>query len=150
NLAKAHDLGIQLLDVAEQTHLEDKVEQLQKGTGQLIEAHRMLGQTLFYYGRFAAARDQLERGIALYDPQLQSFLVDAHGIDPGIVCLTYFGYVQWFLGFADEARDYSERALSNAERLGHPFTLAFALAFRAYLCQHLGDVEGTRNYAQRA
>ena len=31
----------------------------------------------------------------------------------------------------------------------HPFTLAFALAFSAYLCQHLRDVEGTRDYANR-
>ena len=50
----------------------------------------------------------------------------------------------WFLGCSDQAREYSEQALSNAERLRHPFTLAFALALGAYLCQHLRDVEGTR------
>jgi predicted ATPase len=32
----------------------------------------------------------------------------------------------------------------------HPFTLAFALAFGAYLCQHLRDIEGARDYANRA
>ncbi|MGC8050134.1 hypothetical protein, partial [Salmonella enterica] len=32
----------------------------------------------------------------------------------------------------------------------HPFSLAFALVFGAYLCQHLRDIEGTRDHANRA
>ncbi len=150
DLTKAHDLGAQLLDMAEQAQHEHAVAREQREAGILIEAHRMLGQTLFYHGKFAAARDHLARGMALYDPQLHHSLVETHGIDPGIVCSSYFGYVHWFLGLSDLARDYSRRALAEAKRMNHPFTLAFALAFRAYLCQHLGDVEGTLDHAESA
>ena len=68
-------------------------------------------------------------------------LVENHGIDPGIVCLSYLGYLKWFLGHGDEAQKYSDQALFNAERIRHPFTLAFASTFRAYLSQHLRDAE---------
>jgi class 3 adenylate cyclase/predicted ATPase len=149
DLAKAHDLGAELLNMVEQGQHEDAATQDQRTTGTLIEAHRMLGQTLFYRGQFAAARDHLERGMALYDPRLHHALVETHGIDPGVICLSYFGYLQWFIGLPDSAREYSKRALSEAERMNHPFTLAFAVAFSAYLCQHLGDVEGTRYQAER-
>ena len=77
-------------------------------------------------------------------------LTEKLGIDPGVVSLSYLGYLLWFLGRPDMARQYSEQAISNAEHMRHPFTLAFALAFGAYLCQHMRNVEGTRDYANRA
>jgi class 3 adenylate cyclase/predicted ATPase len=149
DLGKAHDLGTQLLKLAECRHPNEMADQVSQRTGHLIEAHRALGMTMFWGGRFVASREHLERGIGLYDPNHHGALSEAHGIDPGIVCLTYLGYLLWFLGFPDQARECSEKALSNAEKMRHPFTLAFALAFRAYLCQHLRDVEGTRDYANR-
>jgi class 3 adenylate cyclase/predicted ATPase len=150
DLVKAHDLSVRLLKLAEHTDQNETADQARKSTGYLIEAHRALGQTMLYSGRFVASRDHFERGIDLYDPNLHGSLIETHGIDPGIVCLSYFGYVLWFLGRPDRARACSEQALSKAQELGHPFTLAFALAFRAYLCQHLRDAEGTRDYADRA
>jgi tetratricopeptide (TPR) repeat protein len=150
DLAKARDLGAQLLEIAEQADNEQAVGQSEHRTGQLVEAHRMLGQTMLYGGRLGEARHHLERGIALYDPRLHGSFAETHGIDPGIVCISYFGYAQWFLGSPDIAREYSARALANAERMGHPFTLVFALAFSAYLCQHLRDVQKTRDFAEKA
>jgi class 3 adenylate cyclase/predicted ATPase len=149
DLPKAHELGVQLLNLAEGTRLNEAAELVRQKTGNLIEAHRALGMTMFWGGRFVDSRDHLERAMVLYDPNLHSSLSETHGIDPGIVCLMYLGYLRWFLGFPDEARECSKRALSNAERMRHPFTLAYALAFRAYLCQHLRDAEGTLDYATR-
>jgi len=148
DLVRAHELGAQLLKLAERTHQNETADQSQK-TGYLIEAHRALGQTMFWGGRFVASRVHLERGIGLYDPNLHGSLSETHGIDPGIVCMTYLGYLLWFLGCPDQAREWSAQALSQAERKRHPFTLAFALAFRTYLCQHLRDAEGTRDHANR-
>jgi class 3 adenylate cyclase/predicted ATPase len=149
DLLKAHDLGTQLLKLAKSTHPNETTDQVRQKTADLIEAHRALGMTKFWGGRFVAARYHLERGMGLYDPNLHGSLTETHGIDPGVVCLTYLGYLRWFLGFSDEARKSCEKALSNAETMQHPFTLAFALAFRAYLCQHLRDIEGTLDYATR-
>jgi predicted ATPase len=64
--------------------------------------------------------------------------------------LSYLGYLLWFLGQPDTARRHNEQAISNAEERRHPFTVAFALVFGAYLCQHLRDVEATKDYASRA
>jgi class 3 adenylate cyclase/predicted ATPase len=149
DLVKAHNLGVQLLELAERTHRNETADQARQRTGHLIEAHRALGQTMLYSGRFVASRAHFERGFSLYNPKLHSSLIEIHGIDPGIVCLSYLGYLLWFLGCPDQAREYSKQALSNAETMRHPFTLAFALAFRAYLCQHVRDVEGTRDHAER-
>jgi predicted ATPase/class 3 adenylate cyclase len=150
DLIKAHDLSEQLLKLAKRTHPNKTAEQQRQETGHLIEAHRALGMTLLYRGRFVAARAHFERGIGLYDPNLHRHLIETHGIDPGIVSLSYLGYLLWFLGYSDQARHHTEQAIFNAEEIRHPFTLAFALVFGAYLCQHLRDVEGTRDYAHRA
>ena len=76
--------------------------------------------------------------------------MERHGTDPGVVSLSYLGYLLWFLGRPDAARQHSEQAILHAEKIRHPFSLAFALVFGAYLCQHLRDIEGTRDHANRA
>jgi class 3 adenylate cyclase/predicted ATPase len=150
DLSHASLLGNQLLELAGRTPSDGTPEQARQNAGLFIEAHRALGQTGLYEGRFVTSRKHFERGISLYDSDLHQHLVETHGIDPGIVCLSYLGYVLWFLGCPDQARRWSERALANAEGTRHPFSLAFALTFTAYLCQHLGDVQGARDHAQRA
>jgi class 3 adenylate cyclase/predicted ATPase len=150
NLAKAHDLSVELLNFATREYPNETAEQALQKTGHLIEAHRAMAQTMFYRGRFAESEDHLERGIRLYDPTLHGHLTVQHAIDPGIVLLSYRGYLQWFLGHPDKARQSINQAISYAEKKGHLFTLAFAWEFGAYLCQHLRDVEGTKDHANRA
>jgi class 3 adenylate cyclase/predicted ATPase len=150
DLTRAQDLSVKLLKLAKRKHRNETPEQARQKTGHLIEAHRAMAMTMFYRGRFVASQNHLERCINLYDPNLHGHLTETHGIDPGVVSLSYLGYLLWFLGYPDKARQYSEQAISNAEKIRHPFTLAFALEFGAYLCQHLRDPEGTRDHANRA
>jgi len=150
DLAKAHALSVNLLKIASPRQDNETSEQAVQRTGYLIEAHRAMAQTMFYQGRFAESHDHLERGLRLYDPSLHGPLAERHAIDPGVVLLSYHGYLLWFLGHPDKARRYIEQAISNAEEERHPFTQAFAWEFGAYLCQHLRDVEGTREHAERA
>ena len=50
----------------------------------LVEAHHALGQTLFFLGELALAREHLEQGIALYDPQQhRSLPFSMEGMTPG-------------------------------------------------------------------
>jgi class 3 adenylate cyclase/predicted ATPase len=149
DLARAHDLSVELLKFAKRERLNRPTQPVQQ-TGYLIEAHRAIAMTMLYRGRFAAAEHHLHRCINLYSPDLHSYLIERHGTDPGVVSRSYLGYLLWFLGRPDAARQHSEEAIANAEKIRHPFTLAFALMFGAYLCQHLRDVEGTRDYANRA
>ncbi|MET4212668.1 class 3 adenylate cyclase/predicted ATPase [Bradyrhizobium sp. LA2.1] len=149
DLSRAHDLSVELLKFAKRERLNERTQPAQQ-TGYLIEAHRSIAMTMLYRGRFAASQHHLHRCINLYSPDLHSDLMERHGTDPGVVSLSYLGYLLWFLGRPDAARQHSEQAIANAEKIRHPFTLAFALVFGAYLCQHLRDVEGTRDHANRA
>src|SRR5215470_14477301 len=58
-LKTARELAEQLLSLAQNVH----------NLVFLGLAHNVLGQTLFFLGEFAQAREHLEEGIALYDPE---------------------------------------------------------------------------------
>jgi class 3 adenylate cyclase/predicted ATPase len=148
DLAKAHDLSVELLKFAKRQRANQTAVPAQL-TGYFMEAHRAIGMTLLYRGRFLPAQYHLRRSLELYDPVQHHDLAERL-INPGVISLSYLGYLQWFLGRPDAARQYSEQAISIADDMRHPFTLAFALVFGAYLCQHLRDVEGTRDRANRA
>jgi class 3 adenylate cyclase/predicted ATPase len=148
DLAKAHDLSVELLKFARRQRASDSIapEEL---SAYFVEAHRSIGMTMLYRGRFPVAEHHLQRAVRLHDPALRRDLAERL-ISPDVLSLSYLGYIKWFVGQSDTAREHSAQAISNAEDVRHPFTLAFALVFGAYLCQHLRDVEGTRHHAGRA
>ena len=78
-------------------------------------------------GEFVPARAHLEQGMALYDPQQHRSLALLYGQDPGVVCLAYAALILWLLGYPDQALQRSQEALTLAQELSHPFSLAFAL-----------------------
>jgi predicted ATPase len=98
-----------------------------------LAAHDALGLTLTYLGELAMARRHLEQGIALYNPTQHRSLAFLYGQDPGVVCLSFAAWVLWLLGYPDQALQRSQEALSLAQELSHPFSLAFALNFAALL-----------------
>jgi class 3 adenylate cyclase/predicted ATPase len=145
DLARAHDLSVALMKFARRERGAST-----ERTVYLTEAHRSIAMTTLYRGRFLIAHHHLQRCVGLYKPDLHSGLMERTGIDPGVVSLSYLGYLLWFLGRPDTARQHSEQAIANAGQIRHPFTRAFALVFGAYLCQHLRDTERTREYANEA
>ena len=70
----------------------------------------------------------MEQGIALYDPQQHRSHAFLYGQDPGVTCLSYAAWALWFLGYPDQALKRSHEALTLAQELSHPFSLAFALS----------------------
>jgi predicted ATPase len=121
-LKKAHELGVQLLTLAQS--VQDPML--------LLAAHLTLGATLFYLGELTEARVHLERGIFLYDPK-QHHLYAFYGIEPKVFCLSYAALVLWLLGYPDQALQSSHDALALAHELAHPYSQAFALSFAAVL-----------------
>ncbi len=91
----------------------------------LMWAHRMLGDVFYRLGEFALAREHLEQGIALYNAQARrsSGVLD----DPAVYCLSFTAYALWFLGYADQALQRSDEALTLAQEIARPFSVAFAL-----------------------
>ena len=55
-------------------------------------------------------------------------LVSLRGLDAGVSTLSYDACCLWALGYPDQASRRSEEALTLARELGHPFSLADALA----------------------
>ena len=122
-LRRARDLGEQLLVLA-QSH---------GTTALLLRGHYVLGEILLWLGEFSAARAHLEQGLAIYDPQQH----DPHDLlyeaDPWLGCLGALSVTLWFLGYPDQAQQRSAEALSLAQALAHPYSLARVLVNAAYL-----------------
>jgi predicted ATPase/class 3 adenylate cyclase len=138
-LARVHDsrgemnvgreLGEQLLTLAE--HGDDP--------GLLLEAHHTLWATLANLGELTSARTHMEQGFALYDSQKHkhhAFLYGGH--DPGVCCGAFSGPVLWQLGYPDQALQRIQDALALARKLSHPYSMAHALFWAAWLHQHRG------------
>jgi predicted ATPase len=73
------------------------------------------------------ARAHLAQGITLYgtrQPQAYGLTI---GQDPGTACFILTSLVLWLLGYPEQAMQQAQKALSLAQALSHPFSLAFAL-----------------------
>ena len=139
-LRTARELGTRLLGLAERV----------REPPLLLEAHRALGATLFFVGEFTQARTHLEEGIRLYDARVHMDHAFLFGQDPGVSCLSYEAIVLWHLGHPDAAERTADAAVELAGRIGHPFSLAFALDMAAAVHQFRRQPARTLELAERA
>src|SRR5262249_39104791 len=93
----------------------------------LVETHFARGWTFFWMGNFVPARDHLEQGIDLYDPQIHRSHAFVYGEDPGVSSTSFLAWALWMLGYPDRALAKSTQALARAHDLAHPFSLVVAL-----------------------
>jgi predicted ATPase len=136
----AHELGAQLLHVAQRV----------QAPALLLVAHRVLGQTLAFLGEFSTARGHLEREMILYDPEQHRASVSLYGQDQGVVCRSWAALTLWGLGYPDQALRCSREALTLAQELAHPFSLAYAMCFAGKFCQLRRDVQAAQAWAMAA
>ena len=139
-LQAAREVGEQLLGLA----------QRQRDAALLLEAHRALGESLFWLGELAPARVHLEQGVALYDPQQHRIHAFVYGRDPGMDCHSYLAWTLWGLGYPDQAVAAMHQALTLAEGVSHPFSLATALVIAAWLHQFRREVQAVQARAEAA
>ncbi len=123
SFARALRLGERMLELAEGWDDPDL----------LLMARFALGATLFHMGRLEAAQQHLERGLALStgerDPGEGLLAIADQRVSAG----SYAALVLWMRGFPDRAAEHSREAVARARRLGHPFSLCYALSFAAWL-----------------
>jgi predicted ATPase len=137
-LQTALELGEQCLTLAQRMH--DPVY--------LLRGHNTLGVTLFYLGEMRRARTHLEQGESFYDPQqLRS---PTFVMDPLAARRAYAALVLWCLGYPDQALWKSQEALSLAQELAHPHSLAFILVIDAWLHQLRREEHSVLERAQAA
>ncbi|MGE0821645.1 MAG: AAA family ATPase [Candidatus Binatia bacterium] len=135
-LQTARDFGEQSLRLA----------QNMKGPAYLMWAHFALGTTLYYLGEFTLAQAHLEKSATLHNPaQYRSH----HSVqDPGVANPSIAAWVLWSLGYPDQALQKSHEGLSFAQRLSHPFSLAFALSAATRVYQFCREIRTVQNLAQ--
>jgi predicted ATPase len=115
----------------------------------LLGAHTVLGQTFYLLGAFSQARDHLERGLALYNPQQpRSLAFLLGGEDPGIACQGFTAWNLWVLGYPEQAWRSLHETLQRAQRLGSPFHLAWAQRGAAWLSQLGCEPVATQEHAE--
>ncbi len=124
-LQTARELGEELLTLAQ--HIQDPTY--------LLGAHCALGGTLFCLGEFVPAREHWEQSRTLYDPQQHHAHAVLFGWDLGVFGRAWAPHALWSLGYPDQALAMSREALTLAQELSHPFSLAVALDYAAMLHQ---------------
>jgi adenylate cyclase len=136
----AREMGEQLLSLAQR--VQDPVC--------LMEAQWVLGTTSFFPGDFAAAREYLEQGIALYDRHPHRRHIILLGQDLGVLFLVWFSHPLWHLGYPNQALQRTQEALALAQERAHPFSLAFALDYAAMLHQFRQESRAAQERAEDA
>jgi DNA-binding winged helix-turn-helix (wHTH) protein/predicted ATPase len=110
----------------------------------------MMGATLFRQGEFAAALRHLLHGTRFSDPQQHQTLSALYMADPSGACHGFAAHVLWLLGYPDQALEQSQAALTLAEQLAHPLSLAQAQYFRTVLCHFRREVPQAQVWAETA
>ena len=94
-------------------------------------------------GNPALACTHMEHTIALYDPAQHHGLTYRYGgIDIGIAGFSMYAWALWMRGYPAQARTHSDKALSLAQQLAHPYSLARTLHYDTVLCQLRRDAPG--------
>jgi class 3 adenylate cyclase/tetratricopeptide (TPR) repeat protein len=93
----------------------------------LVAVNMQHSQTVPRMGDFAAALEYAEQGLALYDATKHSPALIRNVQDLGVTLMSDAAGALWALGYPDRSLAYTKQALAHARRLGHPYTLSWAL-----------------------
>jgi class 3 adenylate cyclase/predicted ATPase len=102
------------------------------------ETARLLGRCMHGFlclnlGEIAAARALLEQCHDMNDPTRREMYVRLTGADQYVIMLVYLGATLTYLGHVDQGRARLDEALSAARKLGHAYTLAFVVGWKAIM-----------------
>ena len=97
----------------------------------LASAHSQQGNTRYYLGDLAGAREHFRLSIENY--RETDFPNAGNLIDPGISSYVWAGANEWFLGYPDRAIRYTDDGLSLARRSNNPFNIATAFGFGTHV-----------------
>ncbi|MDB6147175.1 MAG: adenylate cyclase, partial [Spartobacteria bacterium] len=141
NLAKARDRAQELVTLGRQSHNADL----------LLEAFHCRWSTAFFRGDVETALNDSGEGVARYDRAQHSWMGAVFGgHDPGVCAHCVQAMTLSLSGMLGQAKTCLEQALSLAETLKHPHTLAHALQNAGLAYQIAGDYEALERTAQLA
>jgi len=116
----------------------------------LLAAYSVQGMSRLYRGDVLTARVTLQHCVPLYHAHQPALEVSLYGgADAGVSALACLAIVLWLLGYPSQAAAKSQQALTLAQDLAHPFSLAFALGFATVLSMCLSQPRVTQTQAER-
>ena len=136
---KGYALAQQLLTLAQQM----------QQSGLLLRAHMALGNVLYFLGDFSTSRYHLEQALTIYNPDKHSPRVSNVAQDLGVVCFSRACWVLWCLGYPEQARQSSSKALALADELSHLLSEGFALDGAIGVALECGDPATAEHRVER-
>jgi predicted ATPase len=116
----------------------------------LMVAHRVMGSTLLTGGEFQMARGHFEESIALSSRQTRRPLHDLYMVEPQVASLLLLSWDLWFLGYPDQSLHRVFDALSLAQDLAQPYSIAFAHYMTSVVHLLRGDPDRALESAERS
>jgi adenylate cyclase len=112
----------------------------------------MRGAIAYFRGEVVLARTQFEQVLAGYHPLEHGSVAVRYGMysEPALACGCWRASSLLLLGYGDQALAQSGAALALARQLGHPPSLASAVAWTAVLHSTRRDVRAAREHAEAA
>jgi class 3 adenylate cyclase/predicted ATPase len=107
------------------------------------------GAARFFLGEFRESAEDLEAAISRFEPERHRFVESGHQEEFGIQAFSFLSWDRTFLGFPERSVATAERAIELATALGHPYTLAWALAFAGWGAAFRGDRAASRDLSDR-
>jgi class 3 adenylate cyclase/tetratricopeptide (TPR) repeat protein len=137
NFAKAHEFANQAAAMVARS--ADPVRRLQ--------SQWALGNILFHQGDGVAALGLWDAGLAEYDKTRHR---PSAVQDPGVMCLCYSAWVNWQLGYPDQALQRAAKVVALSTELNHPFSMGEAYGFCTAVHHFRGESEKALQNAARA
>jgi len=141
---------LNLLEMEKSQHFAEealRVAERLDDAARLVGGYMALGVTLFYQGKLEPALAHFRRGFELFDPNMQ--FPDWPGSHPAVQCQFFPMQISWMLGYPDRSLDELKSALTSAETLGRPFTLAQTLCYAALVHIYRHEPSAAADYAGR-
>ncbi len=113
----------------------------------LSHAYYTRGYSLLFLGRFADAVSDLEHGVQVYEPEHADLTL---GEDARVTNLAVLSLAYWFVGRFKEALQASRDSIAHARRLGHRYSLLYALVAATELHRLNRDVDAVADLSAEA
>jgi tetratricopeptide (TPR) repeat protein len=141
DVPQAHELAEQMLQLAQD--LEDPPL--------IIGAHVAMGIALLYRGELAQAQTHFEQVITLYHPQQSADLISGagQGLDYGVVAQRLLAVIKWLQGYPEQALVLVRQALTLAEEIDHPFSIAGVLGINCEVHYYRGEIQAVKEWAEK-
>ena len=139
HMDKVASIGREILAIAE----------AEGDDGMRIEGLVILGPATAFMGDLAGGIAHFDRAIALFDPDEHGRSALRVGPNPIVVAHSVGALLLWMSGYPDTAQRRSAASIELAERLAHPYSLAYAVYHAAVLDLWSGRMDAAGEHARR-